>query len=195
VGDSIGDTDIRLFAGEELLTHTAALRSVYAEAFGAPPWNEDEEKASAFVARLAADVRRPGFTAALAFAGPDVMGFTTAWTTRTPFPTDRCYPQAAAGLGAERTLRWLCGAREVDEMAVRPAARGTGLAAALLQAVTADAPEGRAWLLTSVRAPRAVAFYRSQGWTQATLPSPEGQGLTVFLGPRHPARTAAASPR
>ncbi|MFF4398539.1 GNAT family N-acetyltransferase [Streptomyces sp. NPDC001480] len=186
--------DIRVFRGKDLLEHTEALRSVYLEGFCAPPWNEDEEQAVEFVGRLVDNVRRPGFTAALAFAGADVVGFTTAWTTAAPFPTDRCYPQAAAGLGRERTVEWLCGAREIDELAVRPAAHGAGLAAELLEAVTKDAPEGRSWLLTSVRSPRAVAFYRRQGWTQATHPFPEGRGIVVFLGPCHPARTLAALP-
>ncbi|MGW3950162.1 GNAT family N-acetyltransferase [Streptomyces sp. NPDC004752] len=186
--------DIRVFHGKDLLEHTEPLHSVYVEAFCAPPWNEDEEQAVEFVGRLVANVRRPGFTAALAFAGADVIGFATAWTTVAPFPTDRCYPQAAAGLGPERTVKWLCGACEIDELAVRPAAHGTGLAAQLLEAVTQDAPEGRSWLLTSVRSPRAVAFYRRQGWTQATHPSPEGTGIVVFLSPRHPARALAALP-
>lgn len=185
-------TDIRLFTGKDLLTRAAALHSVYVDAFCAPPWNEDEEQAVEFIGRLAGKVHQPGFTAALALAGSEVAGFATAWTTRAPFPTDRCYPQAAAALGPERTVEWLCGAREIDELAVRPAAQGTGLAARLLQAVTTDAPEGRSWLLTSVRAPRATAFYRRQGWIQATHPSPQGDGIAVFLGPHHPARTDAA---
>jgi GNAT superfamily N-acetyltransferase len=189
------NTDIRILRGEEALVHGGTLRSVYADAFCAPPWNEDQEKATEFLGRLVTDVRRPGFTAAIALQETDIVGFTTAWTTQAPFPTDRCYPQAAAGLGSERTVEWLCGAREIDEMAVRPTAHGTGLAAALLEAVTADAPEGRSWLLTSVRSPRAIAFYRHQGWTQATHPSPDGKGIVVFLGPRHPARTAAALPQ
>ncbi|GAA3215387.1 hypothetical protein GCM10020256_16950 [Streptomyces thermocoprophilus] len=117
-------------------------------------------------------MRRPGFTAALALAGSEVIGFATAWTTVAPFPNDRCYPQAAAGLGVDRTVDWLCGAREIDELAVRSSARGTGLAGELLDAVTEDAPEGRSWLLTSVASTRAMAFYRGQGWTQATHPSP-----------------------
>ncbi|MFB6849670.1 GNAT family N-acetyltransferase [Streptomyces sp. NPDC056373] len=186
--------DIRVFRGKDLLKHADALYSVYVEAFCAPPWNEDEERAVEFVGRLVDGVRRPGFTSALAFAGAEVAGFATAWTTVAPFPTDRCYPQAAAGLGARRTVEWLCGAREIDELAVRPSVRGTGLAAGLLDAVTYDAPEGRSWLLTSVRSPRAVAFYRRQGWAQATHPSPEGTGIVVFLGPRHPARTQAPLP-
>ncbi|MEU7052247.1 GNAT family N-acetyltransferase [Streptomyces eurythermus] len=187
-------TAIRVVAHDTLLEHSSCLRSVYADAFCAPPWNEDEERADAFVARLGPDVRRPGFTAALAFDGPDVVGFATAWSTPTPFPADRCYPQAAAGLGPSRTEEWLCGAREIDELAVRATARGTGVAAGLLRAVTDDAPDGRAWLLTSLRSAQALAFYRRQGWTQATHPSPDGHGIAVFLGPHHPARTLAAQP-
>ncbi|CAL9336571.1 hypothetical protein SUDANB176_00177 [Streptomyces sp. enrichment culture] len=179
---------VRVLRGEDVLTHADALRSVYVDAFCAPPWNEDEEKAAEFAARLHRDARRPGFTAAVAFAGRDVLGFAGGWTTLPPFPTDRCYPQAAAGLGARRTVDWLGGAFEVNELAVRPGAHGSGLAGELLEAVTADAPEGRAWLLTSVQTPRAVAFYHRQGWIQATHPSPDGKGIVVFLGPRHPAR-------
>ncbi|TWV56255.1 GNAT family N-acetyltransferase, partial [Streptomyces misionensis] len=145
--------DIRVATHDELLQHSPALRSVYSEAFCAPPWNEDEERADAFVVQLSPDVRRPGFTAALAFDGADLVGFATSWATPTPFPSDRCHPQAAASLGPGRTEEWLCGAREVDELAVRPTARGTGLAAGLLRAVTEGAPAGRAWLLTSLRSP------------------------------------------
>ncbi|WBB58146.1 GNAT family N-acetyltransferase [Streptomyces sp. WMMC500] len=187
-------TGIRVLDGAALLAHTDALRSVYADAFCAPPWNEDESKAEEFAAALPAHARRPGFTAATAVRDDCLVGFTTAWPTLAPFPTDRCYPQAAAGLGPERTAQWLCGALEIDELAVTPAAHGTGTAAGLLDAVTADAPDGRAWLLTSVQAPRAMAFYRRHGWTQATHPSTEGKGIVVFLGPRHPARSSAALP-
>ncbi|MET8115446.1 GNAT family N-acetyltransferase [Streptomyces prasinus] len=187
-------TDIRVHQDGELLTHTDSLRSVYVDAFCAPPWNEDEERATEFVDRLPTNVGRPGFTAATAVRDGDVVGFATAWTTPVPLPTDRCYPQAAAGLGPTYTADWLCGALEIDELAVRTAARGTGLAGDLLEAVTADAPNGRAWLLTSVQNARAMAFYRRQGWTQVTHPSPGGKGIVVFLGPRHPARSLAPLP-
>ncbi|MFI1471804.1 GNAT family N-acetyltransferase [Streptomyces wuyuanensis] len=198
------NVSLRGFDGEDLPAHAEALRSVYAEAFCAPPWNEAEEKAGEFVGRLRDDVRRPGFTGVLAFAGEtgemgetgetELVGFATAWTTGAPFPTDRCHPQAAAGLGPDRAHEWLVGSREVDELAVRPAARGTGLAGDMLKAVTEDAPDGRAWLLTSVRSARAMAFYRRQGWAQATHPSPDGMGTAVFLGPAHPARTLVPLP-
>lgn len=187
-------TRVLVLKGDALLAHCAALHSVYVDAFCIPPWNEDEEKAVEFVGRLPANVRRPDFTAALAFAGPEIIGFATAWTTQAPFPTDRRYPQVASCLGPDLTVNWLCGAREIDELAVRPTARGTGLAGRLLEAVTEDAPEGRSWLLTSVQSPRAMSFYHRQGWTQATHPSPDGKGIVVFLGPRHPARALAAQP-
>ncbi|KUM78345.1 GNAT family N-acetyltransferase [Streptomyces curacoi] len=187
-------TGLHVFRGPELLAHADALRAVYVDAFCAPPWSEDEQRATDFVHRLRANVRRPGFTAVTAVQGGEIAGFATAWTTPAPFPTDRCYPEAAAGLGPDHTAAWLIGARETDELAVRPAARGTGLAARLLEAVTADAPGGRSWLLTSVRSSRAMSFYRRQGWTQATHPSPGGRGVVVFLGPRHPARSLAPRP-
>ncbi|MFE2194185.1 GNAT family N-acetyltransferase [Streptomyces olivaceus] len=187
-------TGILVHTGTDLLTHTEALRSVYVDAFCAPPWNEDEERATEFADSLPANVERPGFTAATAVRDGNVIGFATAWITPAPFPTDRCYPQAAAGLGPAHTADWLCGALEVDELAVRPAARGTGLAGDLLTAVTVEAPGGRAWLLTSVQNPRALAFYRREGWTPVTHPSPDGKGIVVFLGPRHPARSLAPLP-
>ncbi|MET8635246.1 GNAT family N-acetyltransferase [Streptomyces sp. NPDC004074] len=186
--------NIRVFTDDRLLGQAAALRSVYAEAFCAPPWNEDRSRAFEFADRLTVNARRPGFTAALGFAGQEVTGFAIAWTTPAPFPTDRRYPEVSAGLGVDRTAQWLCGAREVDELAVLPGARGSGIAARLLEAVTNGAPGGRSWLLTSVGSTRALAFYRRQGWVQATHPCPRGTGIAVLLGPRHPARALAAQP-
>ncbi|WP_367047324.1 GNAT family N-acetyltransferase [Streptomyces sp. Je 1-332] len=184
---------VRVLSGAQLLAYVDDLRGVYAEVFGAAPWYEDEERVAQFLVRLGDDARRPGFTAAVALEGARITGFTTGWTTPAPFPADRCYPQVAAGLGAERAKSWLCGALEIDELAVRPTAQGTGTGAALLDAVAAGAPDGRLWLLTSVRSPQAMAFYGRRGWTQATHPAPDGRGVVVFLGPRHPARTLAAS--
>ncbi|MFI9339642.1 GNAT family N-acetyltransferase [Streptomyces althioticus] len=187
-------TGVRVHRDAGVLTHAESLRAAYVDAFSAPPWREDEARAAEFVSRLSADVRRPGFTAAIAVRDGEVVGFATAWTTPALFPTDRCCPQVAAGLGGDRTADWLCGAREVDGLAVRPTAHGTGLADRLLDAVTADAPDGRAWLLTSVRNGRAMAFHRRRGWTQATHPSPGVKGIVVLLGPHHPARSLAPLP-
>ncbi|MFC9397401.1 GNAT family N-acetyltransferase [Streptomyces sp. NPDC057027] len=166
----------------------------YADVFGALPWGEGPERADASLRRLGNDVDRPGFTAALERDGDVVVGWATAWTTPSPFPTGRCYPPISAALGKRRTADRPCGAREVDELAVATPARGAGLGARLLDAVTADRADGRCWLLTSVAAITAVAFYEREGWTQATHPAPGGAGHAAFLGPRHLARTAAPRP-
>ncbi|NUQ99697.1 MAG: hypothetical protein HOY79_25135 [Streptomyces sp.] len=66
-------------------------------------------------------------------------------------------PQAVPGLGSGRTVDWLCGAREIDELAVRPGDRDIGLAVGLLP---------------RKRPPRTRPRTVRQGWTQATHFSP-----------------------
>ncbi|MFD0417030.1 GNAT family N-acetyltransferase [Streptomyces sp. NPDC127108] len=181
------DTLVRRLPGPDLLTHRDGIRQVYAEAFAEPPWNSDPAEADVYLERLAGDTDRPGFTAAVALDGDRVLGFATAWTSETPLPATRSYPRVSAALGAERTAAWLCGGLEVDELAVTPGAHGRGLGRTLLEEVTRDAPGGRCWLLTSVKADATVRFYERLGWRQATHPAPNGYGTAVFLGPRHPA--------
>ncbi|OEV31309.1 acetyltransferase [Streptomyces nanshensis] len=179
--------DVQLVDGATLLSHATGIRKVYKESFGSPPWEESDDQAAAYLERLTTDVERPGFTGALALKGAEVAGFAAAWTTPSPFPSGRCYPQAAAALGARRTAEWLCAGLEVDELAVGEAARRRGVGRTLLAAVTSAVPDGRCWLLTSVRAESALRFYRRLGWRQATHPAPSGRGAAVFLGPGHPA--------
>ncbi|MGW6527871.1 N-acetyltransferase family protein [Streptomyces venezuelae] len=185
---------VEAVSGSRLLSYADGVRSVYVDAFGGAPWDEGPEHADGYLRRLAADVTRPGFTAALALDGDTVLGWATAWTTPSPFPTSRCYPRIAAALGEERTAAWLCGGREVDELAVSSRARGTGVGTGLLDAVTEDRADGRCWLLTSVAAEEARAFYGRAGWTPVTRPAAAGAGLAVHLGPRHPDRAAAPRP-
>ncbi|MEV7190507.1 GNAT family N-acetyltransferase [Streptomyces sp. NPDC093510] len=188
--------------GTELLTRYAeGIRSVYAETFAQPPWNEDPAEADQYLKRLADDAVRPGFTAAVALDDgahapgadrvPRLIGFTTAWTTGSPLPDTRSYPLVTAALGA-RAHDWLGDSLQIDELAVRPTAHGLGAGRALLAAVTRDAPDGRCWLLTGARATDAVRFYRRVGWHQITHPAPDSRDVTVFLGPEHPARSEAA---
>jgi GNAT superfamily N-acetyltransferase len=189
--------DLRLVDGEGVSAYADGIRRVYAQVFSAPPWDEDEAAAGLYAGRLADDALRPGFTAALALAGDTgtagtVVGFATAWTTPAPFPGDRSYAQVAAALGPERVAAWLCGGLEIDELAVAAPARGAGLGAALLEAVSAPAVDGRCWLLTSVRAEATLRFYRRAGWHLVPVPVPGKAGLVVLLGPRHPARADAA---
>ncbi|MEU1150977.1 GNAT family N-acetyltransferase [Streptomyces sp. NPDC005863] len=191
-------------AGAELLGYAEGVRSVYAEAFGQPPWNEDPAQADRYLERLADEAGYTGFTGAVALEGtagrgpgprgrePRVLGFASAWPTGYPLPDTRSYPLVTAALGARRTEEWLGGALQVDELAVRPSAHGRGVGRALLAAVTGGAPEGRCWLLTSPLAAAAVRFYRRAGWHQVTHPGEGGPGPVLFLGPGHPAAPRGA---
>lgn len=117
-----------------------------------------------------------------------IDGFATAWLTPAAFPKNRAYGQVAAQLGPGRVKELLVGALEIDELAVRPYARGRGTGRALLTEITADAPDRRAWLLTSRLARDTVATYRRLGWHEvAALPGTE-TGVIVFLAPDHPSR-------
>ncbi|MFI1221474.1 MULTISPECIES: GNAT family N-acetyltransferase [unclassified Streptomyces] len=178
--------EVRTVPAGELVRYADGIRDVYARAFAAPPWNEDPAQADAYAQRLERDALRPGFTAAVATAEGTVTGFATAWITPEVFPADRSYGQVAEALGPGRTRAWLCGALEVNELAIAPEAQGAGLGAALLDAVTGSAPDGRCWLLTSVRAEPALRLYARAGWRRVAAPVPGAAALVVLLGPRHP---------
>ncbi|MGW3303712.1 N-acetyltransferase family protein [Streptomyces rubiginosohelvolus] len=184
-------TEVRTVQAGEVIRYADGIRDVYVRAFSAPPWNEDPAGADLYAERLARDALRPGFTAAVATAGGTVTGFATAWITPEVFPADRSYGQVAETLGERRTRAWLCGALEVNELAVAPEAHGGGLGAALLDAVTGPAPGGRCWLLTSVRAEAALRLYERTGWRRVDTPVPGKAALVVLLGPRHPGREDA----
>ncbi|WP_260611027.1 GNAT family N-acetyltransferase [Streptomyces sp. WAC06614] len=174
--------------GPEVLDHADDLLDAYADVFSAPPWNEDAETIHQFAVRLRSDIDRPGFRAVLARSATGLDGFATGRLTPDPFPTDRAYGHVTAQLGPDRVRRLLVGALEVDELAVRAHARGHGTGRALLAELTADAPDGRAWLLTARKATDTVATYRRLGWHEVPpLPGTANAAL-VFLSPDHPDR-------
>ncbi|MCJ1677135.1 GNAT family N-acetyltransferase [Streptomyces sp. APSN-46.1] len=174
--------------GQAVLDLADELVDAYADVFSAPPWNEDAETIRQFASRLQADVRRRGFRTAISQSEAGIDGFATGWITPAAFPKNRAYAQVAAQLGAGRVKELLSGALEIDELAVRPYARGHGTGRALLTEITADAPDRRAWLLTSRLATDTVATYRRLGWHEVpALPGTE-TGVIVFLSPEHPNR-------
>jgi GNAT superfamily N-acetyltransferase len=123
---------------------------------------------------------------------PGAEGFATGWTTPDPFPTNRSYADVAAQLGP-RLGPLLVGAFEVDELAVRSSARGSGLGRRLLAALCdGAAPDGRGWLITSRSAPDALTFYRRCGWHEVLPESGSATGdLVVLLAPQHPGAASA----
>ncbi|MEV7613469.1 GNAT family N-acetyltransferase [Streptomyces sp. NPDC089799] len=172
--------------GPTVLDLADELLDAYAEVFSAPPWNENEETIRQFAGRLTADARRTGFRTALAQSEAGVDGFATGWLTQAAFPADRGYAQVAAQLGPDRVRELLVGALEIDELAVRPYARGRGTGRALLAEITADAPARRAWLLTSRTATDTVATYHRLGWHEVDPLPGTHNAVVVFLSPHHP---------
>ncbi|GLZ02077.1 GNAT family N-acetyltransferase [Actinoplanes sp. NBRC 103695] len=166
---------MRTVRGREVLTDVDHLAGVYAEAFGTEPWNEGPDDVAAFRRRLADDMAEPDFRAVIADDG-----FATAWRTTLPLPTTRAYPRVVDHLGPDRVNDLLAGALVVDELAVRPSAQGTGLGVRLLTALIG---EDHAWLLTSARAPGAVAFYRRAGWQQVPPRPGVDSTLVLFVSP------------
>lgn len=174
--------------GQAVLDLVDELVDAYADVFSGPPWNEDEETIRQFAARLPSDARRRGFRTAFAQSAAGIDGFATGWITPAAFPKNRAYAQVAAQLGPDRVKELLTGALEIDELAVRPYARGHGTGRALLTEITADAPDRRAWLLTSRLATDTVATYRRLGWHEVQALPGTQTGVIVFLSPDHPHR-------
>lgn len=182
-----------LLQGAETLEMAEALSLAYATVFTSPPWNQVHDTgfdatAREFDDRLHLDAHRPGFRAAVAETEFDeIEGFATGWFTQFPFRTDRAYHKVTALLGPQRVDELLSDSMEVDEVAVVPDARGTGLGRRLLTTLLKAAPHGRAWLLTWHGAPGTVAFYRHLGWYEVPAVPGYNDDIVVFLAPTHPA--------
>ncbi|MFC7546496.1 GNAT family N-acetyltransferase [Plantactinospora sp. GCM10030261] len=171
--------------GSDIVTVADQLTEAYVEVFSGPPWNHRHPADTVdFRRRLVEDAQRPGFRAILSFSDRgEVDGFVTGWPTRPPFRTDRAYGRVLDRLGPDRVEELLVGALEIDELGVRPRARGTGLGRRLLTAFTADAPEGRAWLLTWNQAHDTLAFYRRIGWPEPAPRPGRETDIVVFVSP------------
>jgi GNAT superfamily N-acetyltransferase len=170
------------YTGAELLKVQDQLAAAYGDVFSRPPFGRRQDSIDHFLQRLTEDVHRPGFLAVIATdAAAGITGFATGWVTQAPFRTDRSYGKVLQQLGQHRVENLLIGKLEVDELGVRPTARGQGLARRLLAELTATAPEQSAWLLTPTWASQTVAFYHHIGWKPAT----NGDDVTVFLAPSH----------
>lgn len=184
---------VRPVPGVELLWYTQGLRAVHADAFGGPPWREGPERADAYLERLAEDIHRPGFAAALALDRHTVVGWTTAWTTPAPsrqplLPGDTGRPgRRTRGRPAVRCPR---GGRtrrlrpRTWRRSRRPAAADGHRGPVRRTLPAADFGRHPAGLLL-LRAGRLDPGHPSRT---------RGRGHAVFLGPRHPARTAAPAP-
>lgn len=179
------------YDGTAILDIADEISGTYAEIFSQPPWNKAHDSdpdvvMRGFRTRLDKDMERPGFRVVVARSQGGIDGFASGWVTPSPYPANRAYGKVSDSIGAEAVSELLVGAIEVDELAVRARARGKGLARRLLGELTADAPEGRAWLLTWTGAPEAVEFYERVGWYRVPVVPGRENDIVTFLAPTHP---------
>lgn len=151
----------------ELLEAAAALRAraevvaVYAEAFAAPPYHKPPGAAESFAATFQRHTGRADFRLAAALAGGRLAGFGYGYSAG---PGQWWHDSVAAALGPELAERWLRGAFELVELAVRPADQGRGLGAALLDRLLAGLTHRTAVLSTMAEETAGLRLYRRRGW-------------------------------
>jgi ribosomal protein S18 acetylase RimI-like enzyme len=174
------------YDGTDALSLSAELGQACATVFDRPSRSR-EQVAVDYRARLTDDALRPGFRAVVARTtqtSSQTAGFATGWITESPFRVDRAYGDVVRQLGEGAVERHLIGALEVDELAVPAQFRRGGLGGRLLAELVADAPRGRAWLLTSAQNLEAIAFYRRRGWHRHSPDASQDERITIFLAHR-----------
>ena len=160
----------RIGAHDALLLDTE-LQAVYAAAFGGPPWRETPLQCESFLVRLRGQVARPGFHCVVAAGGRDgtVRGFALGAIVDRPDDQPLWTPSLDAVVGPELVDGCLRHRFELFELAVTPAWQRRGIGGRLLDAVLADLPYERAWLMTRVDALAARSLYTARGWTDMAV--------------------------
>ena len=149
--------EAKLFLGEPPAAALETARTVYAAAFGRPPYNEGKQQADDFVARVlryAAD--RDGVRLVLA----DGAAIGLAVLAR---PGDWWRDRAAEAARSPGWIGDLC--LEVVHLAVHPDRQGQGLGKLAHDILIAGSPAPTALLTCDPRAEPARALSRSRGWT------------------------------
>lgn len=152
---------IELLGPEEALRARPAVVTVYLEAFAAPPYHKTPGAAESFAAAFQRHAGRAGFRLAAAGAGADLAGFGYGYSAG---PGQWWHDVVAAGLGPALSERWLRGAFELTELAVRPNHQGRGLGAALHDHLLAGLPHRTAVLSTMTEETAGLRLYRRRGW-------------------------------
>jgi GNAT superfamily N-acetyltransferase len=149
-----------LFLSEPPALALDAARTIYAAAFGRPPYREGPEQADDFVSRIHRYAsERDGFRLVLV----EEAAIGLAVLAR---PGDWWRDRAAEAAGPALTDRWigeLC--LEVVHLAVHPSRQGSGWGTLTHDILIGGSPAPRALLTCDSLAAPAQALYRGRGWT------------------------------
>ncbi|MDQ0645445.1 GNAT family N-acetyltransferase [Microbacterium murale] len=155
---------ISTWKGDE--EHLARAADLYAAVFAEPPYGDDPEASRV---SLVERVRRratakPDFRLLLAWHGPHVVGLILgSGVAEGDWWRDRIVEEIPEAARIE-WLRDTCFA--VEELAIAPAYRRFGVAAALMDEVLQELPYPTAVLSCYAEAASARQFYRARGWEE-----------------------------
>ena len=157
------------------------LVEVYTAAFGQPPYNEPEAAGRRFGESLEMHAARDGFRMRVARGpGGELAGFAYGYLAQ---PGQWWHDRVARSLDDRAAERWLAGAFEIVELAVRPDRQRRGLGAALHDALVDDAGGHRTAVLSTLDADTAaLRLYRRRGWRSIGGLPPTQIGRFVVMG-------------
>jgi len=145
----------------------ASLERLYFAAFSPPPYAESLAEAQAFGTLVERDSRRPGFDAFVARDEQRVpIGLVYGYDTPAEPPDGAWWSRLLDAVGPELAREWILGQFAFCWFAVAPGAQGTGIGAALYDAVVSRVRTPRSWLVTHGDDSRAREMYDRRGWRE-----------------------------
>ena len=136
---------------------------IYRDAFGAPPYQKEEEEVADFAQSLPQHVSREGFRIAVALdARPErILGFAYGFANTSD---QWWHAEVARAVQASLVTEWLMNSFRIVEIAVTTEAQGQGVGGLLHDHLLSGLPYQKAVLSTLAAETNAYWMYRKRGW-------------------------------
>jgi GNAT superfamily N-acetyltransferase len=172
----VGEIDVVRMPSDRVGVYLDKLVELYAVVYAEPPYEEGPEQVAGFRAKLPEEAARPGFAAATAVDGVDLLGAAYGWTMPAGVwwsRADEPGPAEVVNVDKFAVMEWI----------VHPRQRRRGVGAALMRSLLAGRPERWATLASDPRS-TARGIYERTGWRQVgTSTLPWGPPMDVLVLP------------